>query len=101
MTEKLRKVFYRVGNVVIVCASPIFAFFLMVGIMFNPTDSATDTTGPILFAIGYTVFVFCFYKFLRRPMPGSKLQIFFVYLLSGIVLVLCAGALNILRVILN
>jgi hypothetical protein len=46
MTEKLRKVFYRVGNVVIVCASPIFAFFLMVGIMFNPTDSATDTTGP-------------------------------------------------------
>jgi uncharacterized membrane protein len=97
MTEKLRQVFYRVGNVVIICASPIFALFLLVGLLFNPTDAATDTAGPVLFAVGYTAFVICFYKFLRRPMPGSKLQVFFVYLLSGFILVLCAAVLNILR----
>lgn len=99
MAEKLRRVFYRVGNVVILCATPVFALFLIAGILFNPTDSATDTTGPILFAVGYTIFVVCFYKFLKRPMPGSKLQSFFVYLLSGFVLVLCAAALNLLRFI--
>jgi hypothetical protein len=88
ITEKLRKIMFFTGNVVIIPLTLYLALVLLVSIFFNPTDSTTDLSIPLQVGFFYIAFLICFFKFLKKPFSGSKIQLLMIYILTLFILYL-------------
>lgn len=82
MTESIRKFMYALGNIIIIVTTPLLAIFIIIGVSFNITDASSDTGIGVLLAAVYGLFVYCFYRFMRKPTEGRWLPRIMVYIIS-------------------
>ncbi|CAM3764306.1 hypothetical protein COLU111180_07290 [Cohnella lubricantis] len=88
MTESIRKIMYVIGNIMIVIATPVLALLILAGVFFNTTDAPASPGAGVLLAVLYGLFVYCFYRFMRKPAEGRRLPTVMVYMLSLCILYL-------------
>lgn len=82
MTEWIRKFMYTLGNIMIIISTPVLALLIIIGVSFNITDASSDIEFGVLLTVVYACFVYCFYRFMRKPTEGRWLPIIMVYVIS-------------------
>jgi hypothetical protein len=105
MHERLRKIVYTVGKVVILIMTPIFILYVLVSAFFNITDAPTGSSADLIGLAVYGVLVFLFFTLMKKPfgseysftdrfrlllMYGFILFVFFMIIVLAVVIILFA-----------